>query len=48
MELASYNADEMSYDIEPTPEMIEELSNGRGEVPDELQQPGDGIHSESV
>ena len=33
-------------EIEWTPEMEEELSNGRGEVPDDVQQPCDGAHTE--
>lgn len=33
-------------EIEWTPEMEEELSNGRGEEPDDVQQPGDGAHTE--
>ena len=38
---------ENSEEIEWTPEMTEELNNGRGEESDELQRPGDGLHPES-
>ena len=32
-------------EIKLTPEMEEELSNGKGEAPDDVQQPSDGPHT---